>query len=153
VDALEGGPSPLHPGQLLRSCEQEQLIERDPALHLRPPKVDYESRTLGLDRNELGAFLVQAGIGSARDHALASLLALNRLRISEALGTNIEDLSYERGHRVRKVLRKGGKHAEVPLAPRTSRAVDLYIGERTSPPFFCAEGWQRKASATSPGSR
>jgi hypothetical protein len=32
------------------------------------------------------------------------------------------------------VLRKGGKHAEVPLAPRTSRAVDLYVGEGTSGP-------------------
>jgi len=46
--------------------------------------VDYESRTLDLDRNELGAFLVQAGLGSPRDHAVASLLALNGLRISEA---------------------------------------------------------------------
>ena len=50
-------------------CEQEQLVGRNPALNLRRPKVDYEARTLGLDRNELGAFLVQAGPGSARDHA------------------------------------------------------------------------------------
>ena len=46
-----------------RYCEQEQLIDRNPALNVRRPKVDYESRTLGLDRNELGAFLVQAGLG------------------------------------------------------------------------------------------
>lgn len=64
-------------------CEQEQLVDRNPALNVRRPKVDYESRTLGLDRNELGAFLVQAGLGSPRDHALASLLALNGLRISD----------------------------------------------------------------------
>jgi hypothetical protein len=38
-----------------RYCEQEQLVERNPALHVRRPKIDYESRTLGLDRNELGA--------------------------------------------------------------------------------------------------
>ncbi len=37
-------------------CEQEQLVDRNPALNVRRPKVDYESRTLGLDRNELGAF-------------------------------------------------------------------------------------------------
>ena len=53
-----------------RYCEQERFVERNPALNVRRPKVDYESRTLGLDRNELGAFLVQAGLGSARDHAL-----------------------------------------------------------------------------------
>ncbi|MDP8961618.1 MAG: site-specific integrase [Actinomycetota bacterium] len=41
-----------------RYCEQEQLVDRNPALNVRRPKVDYESRTLGLDRNELGAFLV-----------------------------------------------------------------------------------------------
>ena len=46
-----------------RYCEQEQLVERNPTLNVRRPKVDYESRTLGLDRNELGAFLVQAGLG------------------------------------------------------------------------------------------
>jgi hypothetical protein len=34
-------------------CEQEQLVDRNPALNVRRPKVDYESRTLGLDRNEL----------------------------------------------------------------------------------------------------
>ena len=82
-----------------RYCEQEQLVDRNPALNVRRPKVDYESRTLGLDRNELGAFLVQAGLSSPRDHALSSLLALNGLRISEALGADVEDLDFERGHR------------------------------------------------------
>ncbi len=112
-------------------CEQEQLVDRNPALNLRRPKVDYESRTLGLDRNELGAFLVQA-----RDHALASLLALNGLRISEALGADVDGLDFERGHRTLKIVRKGGKHATIPLAPRTSRALDLYIAERTTGPIF-----------------
>jgi integrase/recombinase XerD len=126
-----------------RYCEQEGLIERNPALNLRRPKVDYESRTLGLDRNELGAFLVQAGLGSARDAALASLLALNGLRISEALNANVEDLDYERGHRTLKIVRKGGKHAVVPLAPRTSRVLDLYLGERTTGPIFLGAGGAR----------
>ena len=121
-----------------RYCEQEQLVERNPALNIRRANVDYESRTLGLDRNELGAFLVQAGLGTPRDHALASLLALNGLRISEALGANIDDLDYERGHRTLKVLRKGGKHATIPMAPRTSRAIDLCLGERSTGPIFLA---------------
>jgi site-specific recombinase XerD len=119
-----------------RYCHQEGLIDTNPALNVRRPKLDCESRTLGLDRNELGAFLVQAGLGSARDHALASLLALNGLRISEDLGSDIDDLDFERGHRTLQILRKGGKHVTIPLAPRTSRAVDLYIGERISGPIF-----------------
>ncbi|MBW3615517.1 MAG: tyrosine-type recombinase/integrase [Actinobacteria bacterium] len=126
-----------------RYCEQEGLIERNPAANVRRPKVDYESRTLGLDRNELGAFLVQAGLASARDHALASLLALNGLRISEALGADVDDLDYERGHRTLKILRKGGKHAVIPLAPRTSRALDLYIAERATGPIFLGANGDR----------
>jgi hypothetical protein len=89
-----------------------------------------------LDRNELGTFLVQAGLGSARDHALASLLALNRLRIGEALAANIEDLDFDRGHRTLRIVRKGGKHATVPLAPRTTRALDLHLEERVGGPLF-----------------
>jgi site-specific recombinase XerD len=46
-----------------RYCHVEGLLARDPAANVRRPKVDPESRTLGLDRNELGALLVQAGLG------------------------------------------------------------------------------------------
>jgi hypothetical protein len=47
----------------------EDLVDRSPAVHVRRPKLDYESHTLGVDRNGLGAFLVAAGVSSARDHA------------------------------------------------------------------------------------
>ncbi len=119
-----------------RNCEQERLIDRNPGAHVRRPKQDYESTTLGLDRNELGAFLVQAGLSGGRDHALASLLALNGLRISEALGADIDKLEVNRGHRTVFIQRKGHKTATIPLAPRTARALDLYIGERESGPIF-----------------
>ncbi len=128
---------------LYRYCEQEGLIERNPALNVRRPRVDYESRTLGLDRNELGAFLVQAGLGSPRDAALASVLALNGLRISEELNADVDDLDFERGHRTLKIVRKGSKHVTVPLAPRTSRVLDLYVGERASGPLFLGAGGGR----------
>jgi site-specific recombinase XerD len=119
-----------------RYCEQEQLVERDAALYVRRPKIDYESRTLGLDRNELGALLVQAGLGSARDHALISLLALNGLRISEALGADIEDLGLPAGPPHPQDRPEGRKQATMPLAPRRLRASDLYVGERTTGPVF-----------------
>ena len=110
---------------------------------MRRPKQDYESRTLGLDRNELGAFLVAAGLSSNRDHALASLLALNGLRISEALGADVEDLNVERGHRTLRIVRKGGKQVTIPLAPRTARAIDLAIGEREYGPILLGAHGQR----------
>lgn len=65
-----------------------------------------------------------------------TLLALNGLRISEALNADIDDLSTERGHRTLAIVRKGGKHVTIPIAPRTGRALDLYIGERTMGPIF-----------------
>jgi len=67
---------------------------------------------------------------------LITLLALNGLWISEALNADIGDLSTERGHRTLAIVRKGGKHVTVPIAPRTGRALDLYIGERTIGPIF-----------------
>ena len=65
-----------------------------------------------------------------------TLLALNGLRISEALNADIRDLSSERGHRTLAIVRKGGKHVTIPIAPRTGRALDLYIGERTMGPIL-----------------
>ena len=55
---------------------EEELLDRLPAAHVRRPRVDYESHAVALDRNELGALLVAAGLGTPRDHALISLLAL-----------------------------------------------------------------------------
>ena len=80
--------------------------------------------------------LVTAGLAGARDHALLSLLALNGLRVPEAIGADIERLGLERGHRTLVVSRKGGKTVTIPLAPRTARAVDLVVGERSEGPIL-----------------
>ena len=80
--------------------------------------------------------LVAAGLGGARDHALVSLLVLNGLRVSEAIGADIERLGLERGHRTLTIVRKGAKVVTIPLAPRTARAVDLAVGERSEGPIF-----------------
>jgi integrase/recombinase XerD len=61
-------------------------------VHVRRPRIDYESDATGLDRNEVGALLVAAGLGTATEHALVSLLALNGLRVSEATSADIEHL-------------------------------------------------------------
>jgi integrase/recombinase XerD len=119
-----------------RYAEEEGVIEHSPAVHIRRPRIDYESHVAHLDRNELGTILVTAGLSSPRDHALVSLLALNGLRVSEAIGANIEALGQERGHRTLTVVRKGGKLITMPLAPRFARAIDLAVGERLEGPIF-----------------
>jgi hypothetical protein len=46
----------------------------------------YESHTVGLDRNELGALLVAAALAGGCEHALISLLGLNGLRSPKRSG-------------------------------------------------------------------
>jgi predicted branched-subunit amino acid permease len=63
-----------------RYAVEEELLDHSPAAHVRRPRLAYESHATGLDRNGLGAMLVAAGLGTASEHALISLLALNGLR-------------------------------------------------------------------------
>ena len=121
-----------------RYAVEEDLLDHSPAAHVRRPRLDYESHATVLDRNELGALLVAAGLGAPAEHALISLLALNGLRVSEATGANIEALGIERGHLTLVITRKGGKAVTIPLAPRTARAIDLAVGERSDGPVFVA---------------
>jgi integrase len=54
------------------------------------------------------------------DHAhaaLAVLVGLNGLRVSEACETNVEDMAFERGHRVRRIVGKANKPALIPPSP------------------------------------
>jgi integrase/recombinase XerD len=122
---------------------EEDLLEHSPAAHVRRPRVDYESHAVALDRNELGALLVAAGLGPPLEHALMSLLALNGLRVSEAASADIDHLGLERGHRTLTITRKGGTVVTIPLAPRTARAIDLAIAERTDGPVFMAADGRR----------
>ena len=94
-----------------RYAVEEELLDHSPAVHVRRPRVDYESHPTALDRYEVGALLVAAGLGPAAEHALISLLALNGLRVSEATGANIEALGLERGHRTQR--RRQGVHEPV----------------------------------------
>jgi len=73
---------------------EEELLDHSPAAHVRRLRVDYESHAIALDRNELGALLVAAGLGIAAEHALISLLVLNGLRLSEATSADIEHLAW-----------------------------------------------------------
>jgi integrase/recombinase XerD len=106
-------------------------------------------RVVAVGRAGLQAFLVSERYGlqvcgrQPAEHALISLLAENGLRVSEATSTDIENLSIERGHRTPSIVRKDGKKAVIPLAPRTARAIDLAIGERCDGPIFTTSTGQR----------
>jgi site-specific recombinase XerD len=117
-------------------------IASNPAQYVRRPKV-HPSTARGLDRSELGVFLFTAERYDQDHAALAVLLGLNGLRVSEACGTNVEDLGFERGHRTLAVLGKGNKPALIPLVPRTARTIDLSVGERLDGPILRRRDGQR----------
>ena len=52
-------------------------------------------------------------------------------------------MGLERGHRTLVITRKGGKVVTIPLAPRTARAIDLAIGERTGGAMFTGADGRR----------
>jgi integrase/recombinase XerD len=102
----------------------------------RRPALARDSQTLGLDREEAIRFLAAAEAASTRDHALACLLTLNGLRVSEACVAEVADLGVERGHRVLAVVGKGDQRTLVPLAPQTMRAIDATLGGRVDGPLL-----------------
>jgi integrase len=117
-------------------------ISSNPAQYVRRPTVHPGERR-GLDREELGRFLFTAERFDHAHVALAVVLGLNGLRVSEACGANIEDVAFERGHRVLRIIGKGNKPALIPLAPRTARTVDLAVGERRDGPILVRHDGQR----------
>jgi integrase/recombinase XerD len=117
-------------------------IAGNPAQYVRRPRI-FASEVRGMDRGELGAFLFAAERFDRAHAALAVLLGLNGLRVSEACATCVEDLGMERGHRTLRILGKGHKPAVIPLVPRTARTIDLAVGDRSEGPILCRRDGSR----------
>jgi integrase/recombinase XerD len=106
-----------------RFCFGDGLIERDIAAHLdlpRAPRLLPETLTV----DEVGRLLASAE-QDARDRALLELLYAAGLRVSEALGLDLEDISLE-GAFVR-VVGKGDRERLVPLGEPAIAAVRAWI--------------------------
>jgi site-specific recombinase XerD len=99
--------------------------------------VPTESPTLGFTHLQFKAMLTAARqSANPCDFALVAMLGLLGLRIFEATGADTSDLGEEHGHRVLRVCGKGAKIVLVPLPPAVSRAIDQYVGNRTSGPIL-----------------
>ena len=113
-----------------------ELLDVSPMARVRRPRVSDDPSAVGLDREELGRLLGAAEDDGPRPAALLALLIYNGLRISEALSRDVEHLTYQTGHRVLRLTRKGGKRSTEALAPVTVHAIETYISERTTGPIF-----------------
>src|SRR4051794_27136026 len=116
-----------------RYAHIDGLIGADPAVYARLPKVHRdETRTQGLDRLELIRFLQIAQTITVHHGALAFLLGINALRASEAAAVRIEDHGETlRGHRVLRLVGKGGKPATMPITVPVLRVLEACRGEPT----------------------
>lgn len=121
----------------------EGLIAASPVTRVRRPRVEQDSPSTGLDRDEQRALLAAAAADGLRSTALVTLLLHNGLRIDEALSRDVEHLQIERGHRVLRLHRKLGRVATAPLAAPTVRALDAYLAGRRSGPVFTSRTGRR----------
>jgi hypothetical protein len=125
-----------------RYAIEEQLLDHPPAAHVRRPRLDYESHAIGLDRNELGALLVAAGLRSPIEHALISLLALNGLRVSEANWREHRGAGHSSAGQ--RTCRRHGAAKEIRAQrlvikrPRSSPAADHWAVSHTQSWLICA---------------
>jgi integrase/recombinase XerD len=113
-------PPVVRPGRAVRMRRHRRRADRRVASAAgETARVSERSSTTGFTETELIALLGPAEADSARYAALITLLALNGLRVGEALSLDAPDLSYDFGHRVLALTRKGGTRSVEALAPAT----------------------------------
>ena len=127
-----------------RYLAAEGVRADSPAQHVRRPKIADRGETPGLTRDELRRMLAAAGShGSTRTIALLTLLAHTGLRIGEALSRDVEHLAHDRGHRILRLERKGGRGDRTVLTAPVARALDAYLDGRSSGPLFITKTGKR----------
>ncbi len=106
---------------------REGIAARDPATAVRQPKLPRSlPRPLAVD--EVKRLLEAPEEGTSvglRDRALLELLYGSGLRVSELVGTDVDDVDLDEG--AVRVLGKGGKEREVPLGRFGRDAVAAYL--------------------------
>jgi integrase/recombinase XerD len=115
------------------------LLDYSPVANVRRPKVSEDSSTVGLSADDAVRMLDAARTHSPRLAALVALLTYNGIRIDEALTADLAGYTYQRGHRILRITRNGGKTATIPLNPMTIDAIDTYLADRshqTNGPLF-----------------
>ncbi|MCK6446180.1 MAG: tyrosine-type recombinase/integrase [Planctomycetes bacterium] len=121
----------LHQAGLIRS-NPARMIRRaicspPPPKTLTDDEIERLLATIARDRTPEGK----------RDHALFALMAWTGIRLSSAIGVDVEDVDLGRAElRLRQV--KGDRTERVLLGPKTVALLSVYLGERRTGPAFPA---------------
>jgi integrase/recombinase XerD len=121
-----------------RRAHYEGLIDRNPVEFATRPKVPEQAETAGVSKQRARRLIAAARAEGPRETLLVLLLLELGLRVSEAVGADIEDLSEQGRHRVLRLKGKGQttKAAVAPLNAALSHAVDQAKGVRTHGPLL-----------------
>ena len=110
-----------------RFCAREGFVDRDPSEEVGAPRVP-AGIPKALDEEEVDR-LLGAVTGddplAQRDRALLELLYGTGIRISEAVGLDLDDLDLEQG--MIRVMGKGAKERVVPLGRSARVALESYL--------------------------
>lgn len=114
---------------------RHDLVEHQPVAGVVRPSVDEDDTdTIGLTREQARALLTAAEDDTGPQHlrtvAALKLLLHNGLRVDELCSSTVDSLAHDRGHRVLRIVGKGGRRAKIPLAPGTWSAVEDYLVAR-----------------------
>jgi len=136
---------------LFKYAVLDELVSANPTLAIARPKVDWEGqRRTVLHPLEFAAVLTAARQESPTAHALVAMLGMLGLRVTEACSARVQDLRYEAGYELLRVLGKGRKPADVPLPIPVLRAVRSATDSRKSGPILLsarAQGLRRGGAA------
>lgn len=120
----------------------EGVLDRNPAAHVRRPRVPDEPGSIALTRAQLQALVAYVDRQADKRAAIVvRLLAELGLRVSELCRAGVGDLGYSSGHHTLAVVRKGDVRATLPLPPRTADLIRGYVGDRASGTILVTASW------------
>lgn len=122
---------------------REGALDTAPTANVRRPKTGegHVELTPGLERDDLVRLLAAAE--TPRDRALVLVLAVQGLRVAEALSIDFEGITTVRGHQTILVTGKGGRVDRVPLPPVVLDAISQVAsaeGRASGPVFLDGKG-------------
>lgn len=119
--------------------EDYDIVQQNPMVKVKRPKIKKDKRIIKLDEDEVDRLFhsVLYGTGfterqqqylqhtQARDYAIITLLLTSGIRVSEMVGLNIDDISFQ-NYRIQ-ITRKGGKRQYIPLSDDTLDVLKEYL--------------------------
>lgn len=126
------------------------LVDTNPVQWAERPKVEKVSRRDGLDAVQARRLRAASIEQDPRTAALVHLLLGTAVRVSEAVGADVDDLGWtDDGDRTLSVTRKGGVPDEVLIEPVDWQIIEAYLADRPASRFlFATTGGRRMTRQT-----